>query len=72
MSPAVRGALWMLGMVTSISLVAVAARELSQRHDPMELQLMRQAISLAILLPIAAASRFRDLRTGNFKLQVFR
>ena len=72
MSPAVRGALWMLGMAASISLMAVAARELTARHDPMEIQLMRHGISLAILLPIVAANRFRDVRTGSFKLQVFR
>ncbi len=59
-------------MLTSISLLAVAARELTPRHDPMELQLMRHGISLVILVPIAAANRFRDLRTGNFKLQVVR
>ena len=59
-------------MAASISLMAVAARELTARHDPMEIQLMRHGISLAILLPIVAANRFRDVRTGSFKLQVFR
>lgn len=72
MNNAVRGALWMLGMVTSLSLLAVAARELAPRHDPMELQLMRHAIGLAILLPIVAARRFRDMPSGNVRLQFFR
>jgi len=62
----------MLGMVGSLSLLAVAARELAPRHDPMELQVMRHAIGLAILLPIVAARRFRDVRSGNVRLQIFR
>jgi drug/metabolite transporter (DMT)-like permease len=62
----------MLGMVGSLSLLAVAARELAPRHDPMELQVMRHAIGLAILLPIVAARRFRDVRSGNIRLQIYR
>jgi len=72
MNPAVRGAVWMLGMVTSLSLLAVAARELSPRHDPMELQTMRHGISLVILFPFLAAGGFRAVRSSNVKLQIFR
>jgi drug/metabolite transporter (DMT)-like permease len=72
MNPQVKGAVWMLGMVGSLSLLAVAARELAPRHDPMELQVMRHGISMLILLPLVMRMGFRSVRSGNIKLQVFR
>ncbi len=72
MTPNVRGALWMFGMVVSLSLLAIAARELGDRHNPMELQVVRHGISLLILLPFMARAGFRPMRTNNLKLQLFR
>ncbi len=72
MSPTVRGALWMFGMVVSLSLLAIAARELADRHNPMELQVVRHGLSLLILFPFVARAGFRPVRTNNFRLQIFR
>ena len=72
MTPNLRGALWMFGMVVSLSLLAIAARELGDRHNPMELQVVRHGMSLLILLPFVMRARFRPLRTNNFNLQIFR
>lgn len=72
MSNNVRGALWMFGMVVSLSLLAIGARELGDRHNPMELQVVRHGISLLILLPFLMRAGFRPVRTQNFRLQVFR
>lgn len=72
MSDNLRGALWMFGMVVSLSLLAIAARELAPRHNPMELQVVRHGMSLLILLPFVIRAGFRPLRTNNLKLQLFR
>jgi drug/metabolite transporter (DMT)-like permease len=68
----VRGALWMFGMVASLSLLAIAARELAPRHNPMELQVVRHGMSLLILAPFVIRAGFRPFRTTNLKLQLFR
>lgn len=68
----VRGALWMFGMVASLSLLAIAARELAPRHNPMELQVVRHGMSLLILAPFVIRAGFRPFRTNNLKLQLFR
>jgi len=72
MTDNLRGALWMFGMVVSLSLLAIAARELAPRHNPMELQVVRHGMSLLILLPFVIRAGFRPLRTTNLKLQLFR
>jgi len=72
MSDNLRGALWMFGMVAALSLLAIAARELAPRHNPMELQVVRHGMSLLILLPFVVRAGFRPLRTTNLKLQLFR
>ncbi len=72
MTDNLRGALWMFGMVVSLSLLAIAARELAPRHNPMELQVVRHGMSLLILLPFVIRAGFRSLRTTNLKLQLFR
>ncbi len=72
MTPNLRGALWMFGMVVSLSLLAIAARELGDRHNPMELQVVRHGMSLLILLPFVVRAGFRPIRSNNLKLQIFR
>ncbi|MEK9945963.1 MAG: DMT family transporter [Alphaproteobacteria bacterium] len=72
MSDNLRGALWMFGMVAALSLLAIAARELAPRHNPMELQVVRHGMSLLILLPFVVRAGFRPLGTTNLKLQLFR
>jgi drug/metabolite transporter (DMT)-like permease len=67
-----RGALWMFGMVASLSLLAIAARELAPRHNPMELQVVRHGMSLLILAPFVIRAGLRSFQTTNLKLQLFR
>jgi drug/metabolite transporter (DMT)-like permease len=72
MTDNVRGALWMFGMVASLSLLAIAARELAPRHNPLELQAVRHGMSLVILLPFVIRAGLQSFRTTNLKLQLFR
>ena len=62
----------MLGMVISLSLLAVGARELSDRHGPFELLVARHSIALMILLPFVKLSKFNLDRTQHFILHLFR
>lgn len=72
MTDNLRGALWMFGMVASLSLLAIAARELAPRHNPMELQVVRHGMSLLILAPFVIQAGLRSFQTTNLKLQLFR
>ena len=72
MTDNLRGALWMFGMVASLSLLAIAARELAPRHNPMELQVVRHGMSLLILAPFVIRAGLRSFQTTNLKLQLFR
>lgn len=62
----------MFGMVASLSLLAIAARELAPRHNPMELQVVRHGMSLLILAPFVIRAGLRSFQTTNLKLQLFR
>ncbi|MBL42116.1 MAG: EamA family transporter [Rhodospirillaceae bacterium] len=68
--PNIKGSLWMLGMVVSLCLLAVAARELSSRHGPFEIQIMRHSLSLIFLIPFIL--KYRNIRTIKFPLQLLR
>ena len=59
-------------MVASLSLLAIAARELAPRHNPMELQVVRHGMSLLILAPFVIRAGLRSFQTTNLKLQLFR
>ena len=59
-------------MVASLSLLAIAARELAPRHNPMELQVVRHGMSLLILAPFVVRAGLRSFHTTNIKLQLFR
>ena len=72
MTDNVRGALWMFGMVLSLSLLAIAARELAPRHNPMELQVVRHGMSLLILAPFVIRAGLRSFQTTNLKLHLLR
>ena len=72
MTDNLRGALWMFGMVASLSLLAIAARELAPRHNPMELQVVRHGMSLLILAPFVIRAGLRSFQTTNLKLHLFR
>tara|TARA_Y100000590_G_scaffold468411_1_gene651095 strand:- start:796 stop:1668 length:873 start_codon:yes stop_codon:yes gene_type:complete len=68
----IRGAIWMLGMVTSLSLLAVAARELSDQHGPYQLLVVRHSFSLVILLPFIFLYKPKILKTEKLFLHIFR
>ena len=72
MTDNLRGALWMFGMVLSLSFLAIAARELAPRHNPMELQVVRHGMSLLILAPFVIRAGLRSFQTTNIQLQLFR
>ena len=59
-------------MVASLSLLAIAARELAPRHNPMELQVVRHGLSLLILAPFVIRAGLRSFQTTNIKLQLLR
>ncbi len=71
-SPALRGAAWMMVTMLSFVAMAVAGRELSHHMSPFETVVMRSLIGLAILLPLAARDRFRAFRTDRLALHGLR
>lgn len=60
----------MIGMVVSLCLLAIAARELSDSHGPFEIQIMRHSLSLIFLLPFVL--KLRNIKTKKFPLQILR
>ena len=51
-SPVLIAALWMLGMVASLSTIAIAARELSSQISPFEMIFFRCVFGLSVLTPL--------------------
>jgi drug/metabolite transporter (DMT)-like permease len=66
--------LWMLGSLTSFSMIAIAGREASRVITTTELMFWRGLIGLAILVVILATfgGRLAEVRSGQPKLQVAR
>lgn len=50
-SPALRGSMWMLGAVFSLSAIAVGVRELAPHMTPFEMVFFRAVFSMLILVP---------------------
>jgi len=72
MSPALRGALWMVLTVLSFVAMAVAGRELAGAMSPFETVAVRSLVGIIVLLPIAAMQGFSVLSTKRLKLHVAR
>jgi len=68
---AVRGALWMVGALTSFSIMAVSVRELLSTMGSFEILFIRSFMSLLILL-FLLPGRWQSLRTRHFGLHVLR
>jgi drug/metabolite transporter (DMT)-like permease len=68
----IEAALWMVGMLTSISLTAIAARELAATYHPVQIQAFRHAVSLAVILPFLAPGNFAAIRTTRFGVHAAR
>lgn len=71
-----RGALWMLGAVVSLIVIALATRELLDSLGVIQILFLRNGIGLPILLAgvlaVGGPSAFRGFRTGSVKLQLLR
>lgn len=68
-----RAALWMTGAIASLSLMAVAGREVSTDLDTFELMMYRSLIGLALVLAAGAATgRLGLVPTHQFRLHVVR
>jgi len=68
---ALRGALWMVGALTSFSIMAVSVRELLHTMGSFEILFIRSFMSLLILL-FLLPGRAKALRTRHFGLHVLR
>ena len=60
----------MIGMVISLCLLAIAVRELSDRHGTFEILVMRHSLGLLFLLPFILI--YRNVKTKKFSLQILR
>ncbi|MEO0744514.1 MAG: EamA family transporter, partial [Pseudomonadota bacterium] len=59
MTATVTAALWMLGTITSFSVMAVAGREVSHALDTFEIMMYRSLVGVVIVVALASA-------TGSF------
>ncbi|MEM6760605.1 MAG: DMT family transporter [Pseudomonadota bacterium] len=57
MGPTVTAALWMLGTISSFSLMAVAGRELASDLDTFEIMLYRSVVGVIIVVGVGAMTR---------------
>ncbi|MDE0303764.1 MAG: DMT family transporter [Albidovulum sp.] len=72
-SPPIRAAFWMIGTLTSFTLLAVSTRELSFQLDTFELVFYRSFLSLVVLAAFAKAiGRLPRLNFQKFRLQCLR
>ncbi len=72
-SQPMKAALWMLGAITSFTLMAVAGRAVSVELDTFELMMYRSFIGIAIVISVAAIlGTLKDVQTSNLKLHLFR
>ena len=67
-----RGALWMVGALSSFSLMAIAVRELSQSMGSFQILFLRSAVSLVLIAAVLPYYGFAPLRTRRFGLHVVR
>jgi drug/metabolite transporter (DMT)-like permease len=67
-----RGALWMGGVVLSLSIMAIAVRELVPHMGSFEILFLRTLVSLGIVLALLTRFGFGALRTRHAGLHVLR
>ena len=72
LSDTLRGVLWMIGTLLCFSLMAVAARELSNEMHTVEILVFRNAIAVAVVAPFILAKGLAKLKTRNIKLPLTR
>ncbi len=68
-----RAALWMIGAITSFTLMAVSGRELGGEYDTFEIMFFRSALGLIIVLAIAAkVGTLHQINRDALGLQILR
>ena len=72
MPPVLRAALWMLGTLTSLALMAIAGRELSAELSTLQILFFRSAIGLVIILAVIWRVGRHHLTTLQPGLQILR
>ena len=72
LSDTLRGVLWMIGTLLCFSLMAVAARELSNEMHTVEILVFRNAIAVAVVAPFILGKGLARLKTRNIKLHLTR
>ena len=71
-TPALRGAVWMLGAVLCFSLIAISVRELLRHMGAFEVLFWRVAAALAMLLFVLPRAGLAALRTRRIGLHITR
>ncbi|PIW30136.1 MAG: EamA family transporter [Rhodospirillales bacterium CG15_BIG_FIL_POST_REV_8_21_14_020_66_15] len=72
MPPVLKAALWMLGTLTSLALMAISGRELSAELSTLQILFFRSAIGLLIILAVIRWAGRHHLRTRQPGMQVLR
>lgn len=73
MTDTAKGVLWMLGTITSFSLMAVAGRAVLDAHDTFEIMAFRSLLGVFIIVTIVAITgRWAELRTQRFGAHLVR
>lgn len=67
-----RAVFWMMGALASFTSMALAARELTMEMSVFQALFFRSVICMAVLLPIAARSRFQAVRTDHLRVHLAR
>jgi len=67
-----RAVLWMAGALSSLTLLAFGTRELTYEIGTSQIVFLRCVLGLVLLVPFIAHAGLGSVRTGNFRLQLFR
>jgi drug/metabolite transporter (DMT)-like permease len=70
--PAVRAALWMLGAVVSLSIMAIGGRELSAELNTFQILFFRSLVGLAVISALLQRNGWQQAKTRVFALHVLR
>ena len=66
LSPAIRAALWMIGSILAFSAMAIAAKQIGNRHDSFEIMTVRSAVGFFLVLALATATgRLHEINARN-------
>ena len=73
MSTTLQAALWMIGAITSFTLMAIAGRTVSVELDTFEIMLFRSMTGIIIVVSVAIyVGRFRQIGRGQLGLHATR